>query len=89
MFQYFLKKRLKFILKIYLKNHIQNEKICINFTIFKNKIRKFFDVFNEKQTIKKIIQYLIQYISTTNYVIQFRKKKKFYRLKRHNINDNI
>ena len=41
-------------MKIYLKNNDENLKnVYINFTIFKTKIRKFFDVFDEKQTTKK------------------------------------
>ena len=59
-------------MKIYLKNNDENfENVCINFTSFKTKIRKIFDVFNEKQTAKKAIQYLMQKTSTTKYATTF------------------
>ena len=48
------KKWFKFILKIYLKNNNENFKnVCISFAAFKIKIRKIFDVFDEKQAAKK------------------------------------
>ena len=65
------KKWFKFILKIYLKNDENSKNVHINFTIFKIKIRNFFNVFDEKQTTKKAIQYLIQKISTTKYATTF------------------
>ena len=48
--------------------------MCINFTTFKAKIRKIFDVFDEKQTAKKTVQYLMQKTSTTKYATTFQKK---------------
>ena len=43
------------------------------FDFFEKKLKKIFDVFNEKQTTKRIIQRLMQKISTSNYVVKFQK----------------
>ena len=62
-------------MKVYLKNNNENFKnVCINFATFKIKIRRIFDVFDEKQTAKKAVQYLIQKTSTTKYATTFQKK---------------
>ena len=54
----------KSTLKAYLKDNDENsKKICTNFEIFKKKIQRIFDVFNEEQTAKRIVQYLIQQTS--------------------------
>ena len=44
-----------------------------NFDVFKKKFKKIFDVFNEKQTTKRIIQHIIQKTSSFNYVVKFQK----------------
>ena len=41
-------------MKVYLNNNNTNfEQMCIKFEIFKQKIRKYFKVFNEEQSAKK------------------------------------
>ena len=44
-----------------------------NFDIFKTKFKIFFDIFNEKQTTKRIIQHIIQKTSISDYVVKFQK----------------
>ena len=48
--------------------------MCTNFEIFKKEIQKIFDVFNEEQTAKKIVQYLRQKTSIVEYAARFQKK---------------
>ena len=47
--------------------------IFFNFDVFEKKFKKIFDVFNEKQTTKRIIQYIIQKTSVFDYVVKFQK----------------
>ena len=44
-----------------------------NFDVFEKKFKIFFDIFNEKQTIKWKIQYIIKKTSIFNYVVKFQK----------------
>ena len=44
-----------------------------DFNFFEKKIKKIFDVFNEKQTAKQIIQHVKQRISVLNYAVKFQK----------------
>ena len=44
-----------------------------SFDVFEKKFKKIFDVFNEKQTTKRIIQYIIQKTSIFDYVVKFQK----------------
>ena len=48
--------------------------MCTNFEIFKKKIQKIFDVFNEEQTTEKVVQYLRQETSIVEYAARFQKK---------------
>ena len=45
----------------------------LNFDKFKNELRRIFDIFNEKQTAKRMIQHLVQKTSTLNYVVRFQE----------------
>ena len=42
-----------------------------DFDFFEKKLKKNFDVFNEEQTAKQIIQHVKQRISISNYVVKF------------------
>ena len=44
-----------------------------NFDVFEKKFKIFFDVFNEKQTTKRIIQHIIQKTSASDYIVKFQK----------------
>ena len=46
-------------------------------TISKKKIRRIFDIFNEKQTVERNIQHLTQRISAIDYVAKFQKQINF------------
>ena len=62
-------------MKIDLNNNDTNLKqICIKFEAFKQEIRKILKVFNEKQSVEKTIQYLIQRTLIVEYVAQFQKQ---------------
>ena len=64
-------------MKSYFKKHFDDnensKKMFSNFDKFKNELRKIFDIFNEKQTAKRMIQHLVQKTSTSNYVVKFQK----------------
>ena len=45
--------------------------------IFKKKIRRVYDIFNEKQAVEKKIQYITQVKSTVDYVNKFTKHVNF------------
>ena len=54
----------------------KNENIIVmffNFDVFEKKFKNFFDVFNEKQTTKRIIQHIIQKTSISDYIVKFQK----------------
>ena len=55
-------------------NENENDKeIFTQFSKFKNKIRRMFEIFNEKQIAERVIQYLIQKTSASDYVTRFQK----------------
>ena len=74
----FFKKRTKRWFKSNLRKYFDDEKnendIFSNFDNFKKKIRRIFDIFNEKQTIERNIQHLTQRISAVDYVVKFQKQ---------------
>ena len=62
-------------MKTYLNDHSKNSNnVCTNFEIFKKEIQRIFDVFNEKQTTEKVVQYLRQETSTIEYAARFQEK---------------
>ena len=65
---------MKFTFRKYFTNEIDDDKIFEFLIKIEQKIRNIFEIFNEKQIVKRIIQYLRQKISTINYVIKFQKK---------------
>ena len=77
----FFKKRTKRWLKSNLRKYFDDEEneddIFSNFDNFKKEIRRIFDIFNEKQTVEKNIQHLIQRISAVDYVVRFQKQVNF------------
>ena len=55
-------------------NDDENDKeIFTQFSEFKKKIRRIFEVFNEEQTAERVIQYLIQKTSTSDYAARFQE----------------
>ena len=68
---------MKFNLKKHLKNHENSKRIFFNFNNFKKKIKRIFEMFNEKQNMKKIIQHLTQKTSALNYIVKFQKYINF------------
>ena len=44
-----------------------------DYEFFEKKFKKIFDISNEKQTTKQIIQHIIQKSSALNYVVKFQK----------------
>ena len=77
----FFRKKTKRWFKSNLRKNLDDEKnendIFSNFDNFKKKIRRIFDTFNEKQTIERNIQHLIQRISAIDYVARFQKQINF------------
>ena len=77
----FLRERTKRWLKSNLRKYLDDEKnendIFSNFDNFKKKIRRIFDIFNEKQTVERNIQHLTQRISAIDYVVRFQKQVNF------------
>ena len=62
-------------MKTYLKNNDENSKKNMHeFRDFQKKIQRIFDVFNEEQRTKKIVQYLIQKTSIIEYAARFQKR---------------
>lgn len=47
------------------------------FDQFETEFTRIFDIFNEKQTTKQIIQYLIQKILASNYAVKFQNYFNF------------
>ena len=68
---------MKFTFREYFTNEIDDEKIFEFLVKFEKKIRKVFEIFNEKQIAKRVIQHLRQKISTIDYIVKFRKKINF------------
>ena len=68
---------MKFTFRKYYKNEIDDDEIFEFLIKFEKKIRKIFEIFNEKQIAKRIIQHLRQKISTIDYIIKFQKKINF------------
>ena len=68
--------RTKHWIQSMLKGYL-NEKLTTTamffFFEFETKFRRIFDVFNEKQTTKRVIQHLAQRISASNYAAKFQK----------------
>ncbi len=59
-------------------NNDKNIKIKFSFFIkFEKKLHRIFEIFNEKQIAKQIIQQLISKTSTSNYVTRFLKYANF------------
>ena len=77
----YFKKRIQYWIKLYFKKHFDDDenskKMFSNFNKFKNKLQRIFNIFNEKQTAKCMIQHLIQKTSTSNYVVKFQKYVNF------------
>ena len=44
-----------------------------DYEFFEKKFKKIFDISNEKQTAKRIIQHIIQKSSASNYAVKFQK----------------
>ena len=73
----FLRKRAERWLKSSLRKKLDDDeddkKIFTQFSKFKKKIRRIFEIFNEKQTAERIVQHLIQKTSTSDYTAQFQE----------------
>jgi len=73
----FLRERAQHWLKSNLRKHLENgedpEGIFINFDVFKEELRQVFEIFNERQTAKRVIQHLQQKTSAADYVARFQK----------------
>ena len=67
----------KTTLWFYFENEKNDDNIINNYDNFKKKIWRMYDIFNEKQTIEKKIQHIVQIKSTVNYVIKFIKHVNF------------
>ena len=68
---------MKFTFRKYFTNEIDDDKIFEFLIKIEQKIRNIFEIFNEKQIVKRIIQYLRQKISTIDYIVKFQKKINF------------
>ena len=68
---------MKFTFRKYFTNEINDNKIFEFLIKFKKKIRNIFEIFNEKQIAKRVIQHLRQKISTIDYIVKFQKKINF------------
>ena len=68
---------MKFTFREYFANEIDDDEIFDFLIKIEKKIRKIFEIFNEKQIVKRIIQHLRQKISTIDYIIKFKKKINF------------
>ena len=62
------------MIKKYFEKNKNVKEIFENFEKFKKKIRKMFEIFNEKQIAEKIIQHIIQKTSTAKYTARFMKQ---------------
>ena len=73
----FFRKRTECWLKSSLRKKLDDDendkKIFTQFSKFKKKIRRIFEVFNEEQTTERIIQHLIQKTSASDYVARFQE----------------
>ena len=56
-----------------LNDNEDNKEIFAQFSEFKKKIRRIFEVFNEKQTAERVIQHLIQKTSVSDYAARFQE----------------
>ena len=68
---------MKFKLRKYLNDQKDLNKIFVNVKRFKLLFRQIFEIFNEKQTTKRVIQHLQQKIFATNYATKFQKYVNF------------
>ena len=77
----FFKERAKRWLKSKFKKYLDNEKneneIFKRYLKFKQKIRRIFEIVNEKFIAKRIVQHFTQKISTIEYAIKFQKQINF------------
>ena len=65
---------MRFKLIQHLNDDDENENDTFDdFDFFEKKIKKNFDIFNEKQTAKQIIQHVKQRISILDYSVKFQK----------------
>ena len=65
---------MQFKLVEYLNNSKKNENDMFdNYEFFEKKLKKIFDISNEKQTAKRIIQRIVQKSSASDYVVRFQK----------------
>ena len=64
---------LKSSLRKKLDDNEDNKEIFAQFSEFKKKIRRIFEVSNEKQTAERVIQHLIQKTSANDYAARFQK----------------
>ena len=71
----YFRKRVQHWIQFKFKKYLNENKNVIvmffNFDVFEKKFKKIFDVFNENQTTKKIIQHIIQKTSIFDYVVKF------------------
>ena len=61
----------KTTLQSYFKNEENDDNIISDYNNFKKKIRRVYDIFNEKQTVEKKIQHIVQVKSAIDYVVKF------------------
>ena len=65
---------MQFKLAEYLNNSKKNKnEMFDDYKFFEKKFRRIFDVSNEKQTTKRIIQHIVQKSSASNYIVRFQK----------------
>ena len=64
---------LKSSLRKKLNDNKDNKEIFAQFSEFKKKIRRIFEVFNEEQTAERVIQHLIQKTSASDYAARFQE----------------
>ena len=73
----YFKKRVQHWIQFKFKKYLNENKnvivIFFNFDVFEKKFKKIFDVFNEKQTTKRMIQHIIQKTLIFDYVVKFQK----------------
>ena len=70
---------MKFTFRKHLTNEIDDDEIFKFLIKFEKKIRNVFEIFNEKQIAKRVIQHLRQKISIIDYVVKFQKKSILFR----------
>ena len=63
----------KTTLRPYFENEENDDNIINDYDNFKKEIRRVYDIFNEKQTIERKIQHIVQIKSTVDYAVKFMK----------------